>query len=357
MKRLNSRTIAKIDLHAIRHNLSRVRSLCRTSKISAVVKADAYGHGVSHVFETIGDSVDAFAVATLDEAMHLRALGYKGHIWVFSGILLDEEITLFQQQKLTPVIHNERQLQWVQSTASDSPIILKVDSGMGRLGFKTSTVGTIIRSLKPRGSRLMLMGHFSHADQTSSEITGQQLRLFLSIEKSEGCERSIAASGGILSGIGANLSWVRPGLMLYGISPFVQCIGQEHELIPAMTLESSLIAIRNFEKGDSIGYGGEWICPEAMPVGFVGCGYGDGYPRSVAEGTCVELCGKRAPIIGRISMDSMAVDLRRISDAKLNDPVILWGHGLPIEEVARAAQTIPNEIFARLPLRVKRVVC
>ena len=357
MKRIKSRTIAKIDLHAVRHNLSRVRSLCSTSKISAVVKADAYGHGVSHVFETIGDSVDAFAVATLDEALHLRTLGFEGHIWVFSGILLDEEISLFQQNNLTPVIHNERQLQWAQSTATDLPIILKVDVGMGRLGFKASTVDRIIHSLKSRESRLLLMAHFSHADQVSSEITGRQLSSFLSIRESEGCERSIAASGGILSGRGADLSWVRPGLLLYGISPFAQHIGQEYGLKPAMTLESSLIAIRNFEKGDSIGYGGEWVCPDAMPVGFVACGYGDGYPRSVAKGTCVELCGKRAPIIGRISMDSMAVDLRMIREAELNDRVILWGDRLAIEEVARAAQTIPNEIFARLPSRVKRIAC
>jgi alanine racemase len=332
-----------------------VKSLCPGAKISGVVKADGYGHGVGHVLEAVGEMVDGFAVASLGEAIELRKVGFKGEIWVFSGILLDEEVSVFQQQKLTPVVHNANQLRLAQSRGFDLPLILKVDTGMGRLGFKPQTARKIIESLIMNGSLAVVMGHFSHADVRGSEITRQQLNSFLSIEEPEEFERSIAASAGILSGVGTNLSWVRPGLALYGVSPFQDSVGQEHGLIPAMTLQSRLIAVRMFDRGDSLGYGGEWICPETMPVGFVGCGYGDGYPRSISVGTCIVMRGKKVPIIGRISMDSMAVDLRGINDAKLGEPVILWGDGLPIEGIARAANTIPNEILSRLPHRVDRI--
>ena len=355
MRVTDSRTIAKVNLRAIRHNLNRVKSLCQGAKISGVVKADGYGHGVGHVLEAIGDMVTGFAVASLGEAVELRTAGFNGELWVFSGILLDEEVPVFQEQKLTPVVHNRDQLRMVQSGGCELPFILKVDAGMGRLGFKPQAAGKIIEGLGLNRPLMVVMGHFSHADIRGSEITRQQLRSFLSINESRKFERSIAASAGILSGVGTDLSWVRPGLMLYGVSPFPESTGCEHELKPAMTLQSSLIAVRVFEKGDSIGYGGEWLCPETMPIGFVGCGYGDGYPRSISAGTCVAIRGKKAPIIGRISMDSMAIDLRGFKDPELGEFVTLWGDALPLEEIARAANTIPNEILSRLPKRVKRV--
>ncbi len=226
---------------------------------------------------------------------------------------------------------------------------------MGRLGFKQQTAQKIIEDKDLNQSIRVFISHFSNADVKGSETTQEQLRHFQSIKGLEEYERSIAASAAILSSVGSNFSWVRPGLMLYGVSPFIESTGQEHGLIPAMTLWSRLIAVRMFDRGDSIGYGGEWTCPVQMQVGFVGCGYGDGYPRSISEGACVAIRGKKVPIIGRISMDSMAVDLRGINDAKLGEPVTLWGDGLPIEGIARAANTIPNEILSRLPHRVDRV--
>ena len=269
MRISDSRTVAKISLRAIRHNLDRVKSLCPGVKISGVVKADGYGHGVNHVLEAIGDSVAGFSVASLGEAVELRAKGFRGELWVFSGILLDEEVPVFQEQKLTPVVHNRNQLRIIETGGRELSFILKVDAGMGRLGFKPPIAGKIIEALGANKSLAVVMGHFSHADMRGSQITRQQLSYFLSIKELGDFEKSIAASAGILSGVGTHLSWVRPGLMLYGVSPFPESTGLEHELEPAMTLLSRLIAIRVFEKGDSIGYGGEWLCPETMPIGFV----------------------------------------------------------------------------------------
>ena len=355
MSRNNSRTTARISLPAIRHNLDVVRRLCPGAKISGVVKADGYGHGTLHVFKAIGEIVNSFAVATLDEAVSLRRLGFDGKIWVFSGILLDDEVSAFRENRLTPVVHNTHQLKLARSETYDLPIILKIDAGMGRLGFKPDDAEQILLALNSSDSDVMLMGHFSNADVKDSYVTNQELSSFLSVKGGQRCERSIAASAGILSKIGSNLSWVRPGLLLYGVSPFQDCIGQDHGLVPAMTLQSSLIAIRQFKVGDPIGYGGEWICPESMPVGIVGCGYGDGYPRMISRGSCVEVCGEKAPIIGRISMDSMAIDLRGIKKVQLGDSVVMWGQEIPIETVARHASTIPNELLARIPQRVNRI--
>lgn len=350
-------TRATIDLAALRHNLRRVRSYAPHRRVMAIIKADAYGHGAVRVARALADA-DGFGVARLGEAIALREAGVTQPITLLEGYSDSAELPLICDYQLSVVIHHAAQLDILERGALSTPIAvwLKIDSGMHRLGFAPAAAPAAWRRLmesaavaKPIG----LMTHLANADDRADPATQDQLTCFERAVADLGGARTIANSAGIMGWPAAHADWVRPGLMLYGVSPFNGASAAQDGLQPVMTLSTRLIAVNYLQQGDAVGYGGSWVCPQAMPVGVAAIGYGDGYPRHAAPGTPVLVNGRRVPLIGRVSMDMICVDLRSQPHARVGDPVVLWGAGLPVEEVARHATTIPYELLCGVARRVK----
>jgi alanine racemase len=348
-------TRVRIDLSALRHNLQRVREAAPDRHVMAAIKANGYGHGLVRVARALGDS-DGFGVASLDEALILREAGIEAPITLLEGFFHTDEIALIAQHRLDLLLHHPQQIDELENNHFDGTIRvwLKVDTGMHRLGIAPEEVGRQWRRLEshPGLEPLGQMTHLANADEPGAHATDEQLKLFRSTTSDLPGERAIANSAGVLGWPESHADWVRPGIMLYGISPFVSGRAMQHRLKPAMTLSSELIAVNRMKRGDAIGYGGRWVCPEAMPVGVVAVGYGDGYPRHAPNGTPVLVNGQRVPMIGRVSMDMITVDLRQQPDAAIGDPVVLWGEGLPVEEIAEAAGTIAYELLCGVTARV-----
>ena len=356
-------TQATINLKALRHNLGRVKQLAPNSQIIAVIKADGYGHGIVRVAKAL-DEADKFGVASLDEALALRNKSIRKTIVLLEGVFEASEFSKAGLQNVEVVIHHISQLEMLEeyartasNAASRISVWLKVDTGMHRLGFPPDIVQIVWQRLQaiPLVKDVFLMTHLANADDQKDMVTKMQVQLFNHTTQGLQAQKSIANSAGIIGWPDTHADVVRPGIMLYGVTPFNVGTGLDHQLEPVMTLSSELIAV-NFQKKDSpVGYGGEFVCPEDMPVGVVAIGYGDGYPRHAKNGTPVLVNGKRAELIGRVSMDMICVDLRQHPDAKVGDPVELWGDGLPIEEVARSADTIGYELLCHVTQRVKFV--
>lgn len=350
---------ACIDLAALAHNLDRVRRAAPDSRIMAVVKADAYGHGLVDVAHALGEAgADGFGVASVGEARLLREAGLEQPVSLLSGLFSADELESAARYHLRPVIHSDHQVEWLARARLDRPldIWLKVDSGMHRLGFapeRTAEVHARLRACRAV-SAIGFMSHLARADERGAPHTLRQLESFLAATDSLEGERSLANSGGVLGWPDTHLDWVRPGLMLYGITPFVSGSATEHGLCAVMTFETALVAVRRCRRGEAIGYGGTWVCPEDMPVGVAAVGYGDGYPRHAPSGTPVLVNGRCAALVGRVSMDLLCIDLRETPDARPGDPVILWSEGLPVEDIAKRAETIPYQLVCGLSARVAR---
>ena len=347
---------ALIDIPALRHNFQQVRKAAPGRRILAVVKADAYGHGLARVARALDDA-DGFAIARIEEGGALRAIGVTKPVLLLSGVSGDEELALTAKLELDLVVHHESQMANLERASLRKPVgvWLKVDTGMHRLGFALEQVADIWRRLQicpSVAAPIRLMTHLACADERDDASTREQIACFLSLEKAGEAETSLANSAGVLGWPESHGDWVRPGIMLYGISPFVGERGESHGLCPVMTLTSRLIAVNAFRKGDAIGYGGTWTCPEDMPVGVVAVGYGDGYPRHAPAGTPVLVNDARVALVGRVSMDLVTVDLRSQPAARPGDPVVLWGRGLPAEEVAEHLGTIAYELVTRVAPRV-----
>ncbi|MCI0506914.1 MAG: alanine racemase [Gammaproteobacteria bacterium] len=356
-------TQATVNLKALRHNLGRVKQLAPKSKTIAVIKADGYGHGIVRAAKAL-EEADKFGVASLDEALELRSNGIRKPIVLLEGVFEASEFSKAGLQNAEIVIHHISQLEMLEdyartasSAASRMSVWLKIDTGMHRLGFPPDIVPIVWQRLQaiPLVKEMNVMTHLANADDPKDIVTKMQLQLFDKVTRGLQAPRSIANSGGILGWPETHADYVRPGIMLYGVTPFNSGAGLDHDLQPVMTLSSALIAINYQKKNSAIGYGGEWVCPEDMLVGVVAIGYGDGYPRHAKSGTPVLVNGKRARLIGRVSMDMICVDLREQPDAKAGDPVIVWGDGLPVEEVARCADTIGYELLCHVTQRVKFV--
>lgn len=356
-------TRAVINLTALKHNLGVAKQFAPVQKIMAVVKADAYGHGIARVAKALSEELatdDAFAVASIDEGIMLRAVGITHSIVILEGFNSSNDFALLQQHKLTSVVHHISQVILLEinpEAVTNLKVWLKVDTGMHRLGFKPDNVKKMYQRLLNAGldTQIGLMTHFANADDILNNKTSQQLDNFNSLVAGNPAEISLANSAAILSLPAAHGHWVRPGIMLYGVNPFVKTDGDagDYNLLPVMTLSAGLIAINIISKDESIGYGSAWTCPEDMAVGVVSIGYGDGYPRHAASGTPVLVNGERVPLIGRVSMDMLMVDLREQPDAKVGDKVVLWGEGLLVEEIARAAGTIAYELLCGVTKRVQ----
>ena len=349
---------ARIDLKALQHNFQLARRTAPNSRVLAVIKANAYGHGAVRVARAL-QAADAFALASVEEAVQLREAGVSQPLVLLEGVFDSTDLEAVSGHDLQAVVHTAEQVEWLEQARITAPLHLwlKVDTGMHRLGVSLDRADAVRRRLaalvKRSGGSLRLMSHLACADEPQHSANDAQLVAFRSLEAA-GLERSLANSAALLSRPDMHFDWVRPGIMLYGASPFAGLMDASPKLRPVMTLESRLIAVHARSKGDGIGYGQHWICPEAMPVGVAAVGYADGYPRHAPGGTPVLVNGKVVPLIGRVSMDMICVDLRSQPEARAGDPVQLWGDGLPVEAVAARAGTISYELLCNVSQRVPR---
>lgn len=350
-------TYMKIDLAALTANFERVRDLAPNKSIIAMVKANAYGHGVSRIAHALKNA-DAFGVASLEEGLILRDAGIIQPIVLIEGVFHPEEIREAARQRFSLVVHHAPHVEMLEKVKVDLPftVWLKINTGMNRLGIDPDQFQEIYQRLlsipavkKPIG----LMTHFAEADLVDSDETLKQLEIFNRVTANHTGPRSLANSAAIISCKESHGDWVRPGLMLYGGSPFSNQSGLDHGLKPVMTLGSRLIAITNVKKGSRIGYGGTFTAPEDMLIGVVGVGYGDGYPQFAKNGTPILVNGVECELVGRVSMDMLTVDLRKMPSAQIGDPVVLWGEGLPVERVAKSSGTSAYEILTRMTPRPK----
>lgn len=351
---------ATIRQGAWRHNLAAARKWAPGSKVMAVIKANGYGHGALRAAKSLSDA-DAFAVASIDEAQHLRRAGVDKSILVLEGAFTAEEWLVANQQHIDMVIHQSRQLDWLEQASLASPqgVWLKVDTGMHRLGMQPSEVqGAIYRLDKCPSIRkpLVMMSHLASADLVNSSDNSQQLNTFRRVIDGLSVGASMANSAAVIGLPETHFNWVRPGIMLYGISPISGTSGLELGLQPVMTLESEVIALRKIAAGETVGYCSEWRAAKASTIATVAVGYGDGYPRHAPSGTPVWINGSCYPLVGRVSMDMITVDVTAATETvSVGAPVVLWGEELPIETVAEMAGTIGYELVCQVTQRVPMV--
>jgi len=349
--------VANIDLKALQHNLARVRQLAPASHVMSIVKADAYGHSLLTSCLALEES-DAFGLLDLADAISLRNAGFSQPICLLEGFFTADEIPAIASYNLEPVIHSGWQLDILQDIQDEFmlSVWLKVDTGMHRLGFATDE----FRQAQIRLSemkcihKVTVMSHLASADERSRPTTAEQLQQFVKTTEDSGCARSLSNSAAILAHPDCHYEWVRPGIMLYGSSPFSDIPAEELDLSPVMSLQSEIISVKHLQQGDAVGYGGTWLCPEEMRIAVVACGYGDGYPRHAPAGTPVMVAGTLTTLIGRVSMDMVTVDLRGIDDADIGSPVELWGKGVSVDKVAEMSGTIAYELLCGVTARVKR---
>jgi len=357
---------AIIDSQALLNNVAFIKNLAPKSKVLAVLKANAYGHGLERIAKILS-CADAFGVARLDEALALRAAGITEAIVLLEGFFSAADLPTIAEHNLETVLHTKEQLTAIEKADLSQPlkVWLKVDTGMHRLGVEPKDFETYHRALlqcenvkKP----LTLMSHLASADNAYSKETQQQYELFEQLTSHLEEDKSLANSAAIIAWEKCHYQWIRPGLMLYGISPMsslpLAASAEESTLAlkPVMILKASLISIRNLAKGEAVGYGGAWVSEHATVIGVIAIGYGDGYPRHAKNGTPVLLNGRRVPIVGRVSMDMVTVDLGNDSVDKIGDLATLWGDKLSVTEIASCADTIPYELLCNISRRVKITV-
>jgi alanine racemase len=351
--------IASIDLNALKNNYLYAKSLSPPqSNAIAIIKANAYGHGAVRVAQHLEGTADCYGVACSEEAVELRNSGIsKTPILLLEGVFEESELNLVVEHNLWMVVCNSAQLEWVLNCQLSQKynIFVKIDSGMGRLGFLEHESNEVINILEnsPNVDKLTLMTHFSSADNTESSSTNTQIDKFNNIVDSRQNDHSLANSAALMAWNDAHSGYTRPGIMLYGSSPF-PFEDKFTGLVPVMTLESTVISIKKFKAGASIGYGERYICKNDTLIGVVAIGYADGYPRSAKDGTPVFLNGGTARLAGRVSMDMITVDLKGIKDPKIGDRVELFGPNVSIDEVAQYSDTISYEIFSKITSRVYR---
>ncbi|MBV35755.1 MAG: alanine racemase [Rickettsiales bacterium] len=349
-------TKAVIDLDALRHNFKTVQQKASGSRVIAVVKADAYGHGLAQIAKALPDA-EMFAVATPLEAYTLRDAGIEQPILLLEGFFEEKELPKIVENDLHLVVHHSPQIDALKRLKTDKKlnIWLKIDSGMNRLGFKVDELPQIEKDLaevKCINKPVRLMSHFASADDVEDPFTSEQIQTFLESTEHLVVERSMANSAGILEAKSAHFDWVRPGLILYGCSPMIDSIGADYGLKPVMNLESQIMAIKHLKKGESTGYGRHWFAERDTVIALVAIGYGDGYPRNAENGTPVWVNGRTVPLVGRVSMDMLAVELGPEHSEKIGDRVVLWGKELPAEIVAKHAGTIPYTLSCGVTGRV-----
>jgi alanine racemase len=347
---------AVIDLAALRHNLGVARRHAPQSRIFAVLKADAYGHGIERARKAVDDA-DGIAVLDPEVAAALRSTGYAKRIALLEGVFEVADLALAARHEIAIVVHSEEQLQLLDSAPADAPydVLVKINTGLNRLGFPLRAAPAVIERLRSHRAvqKLTLMTHFATADDARG-VDWQQ-SAFERMASVYPYERSAANSAAVLRHPPTHAGWVRPGIMLYGCTPFADTSAQALGLKPAMTLTSELIAVQELAPGDRVGYGSTFEAPRAMRVGVVACGYADGYPRHAPTGTPILVGGQRTATLGRVSMDMLCADLSGVAHARVGTPVTLWGEGLSADEVALAAGTVGYELLCALAPRVHTI--
>ena len=347
---------ATIHPGALRHNLARLREKAAPARVMAVVKADAYGHGLERVARALADA-DAFGVAAIADGLRLRAAGHRQRIVVLSGPDGPADLGEMRRLNLDAVIHHQSQLDWLAADKGDTPIRvwLKVDSGMHRLGFAPARVAEVharLQAMSTVAKPVTLMTHFAASDEFDNADTAHQIEVFDAATADIPGPRSLSNSAAVLGWPAGRGDWVRSGGLLYGLSVVEGKTGADFGFHPVMTLATRLVAVNRIAQGQRVGYGFAWEAPEDMPIGVAAIGYGDGYPRTVDADTPVLVNGKRCPIAGRVSMDLVTIDLRNAPAARVGDPVTLWGADLPVETVAAHAGTISYELTCGMTRRV-----
>ncbi len=345
---------AQIDLAALRHNLAQVRSLCPGSRVMAMVKADAYGHGLLPAAQALA-AADGLAVARLEEALQLRRAGIDQRLLLLGSLLDAGGLELCAAENIDVVVHDEETADLVcRRRGAPLRIWLKLDSGMHRLGLDIAAFRTVDTRLRRAQSvaEVVHMTHFSSADEQASERTALQLDAFRAAHEGSDAAASVANSAALISRPDTRDGWVRPGIMLYGDNPLA--VSHPLPLKPVMTLSAKVLAVRDVAAGAAVGYGAAWIAEQPSRIATLGIGYGDGYPRHAGNGTPVLINGQRAALVGRVSMDSITVDITGLDTVKAGDDAILWGEQLPAAEVARCAGTISYELFTSIGSRVSR---
>jgi alanine racemase len=348
--------VAQINLAALRSNLALARAKAPQTQVFAVVKANAYGHGLERVLPAFEDA-DGLALIELDAAARLRELHYSRRILLLEGFFDERELAEIAARRLAIVVHDPEQVAMLERSALTRPleVFVKVNTGMNRLGIAPAATAQMCERLvnAPSVAAVRLMTHFPRADEEDG--IEEPLAIFDAACRGLRYPRSIANSAGVIryGEVGGDI--IRPGIMLYGASPFPYDTAEMLGLAPAMTLRSQIIGVQDLKPNDSVGYGGTYTATHAHRIGVVACGYADGYPRHAPNGTPVLVCGKMARIAGRVSMDMITVDLSDVPEAVVGSPVVLWGEGLPVDDVAAAASTIGYELLCAVAPRVRCV--
>lgn len=347
-----------IEPSALLHNLLQIRRYAPGKKIIAMVKANAYGCGIRAVVPVLEGQVDGFGVACLEEALAIRAMGSQTQCILFQGVFSSDELFQVAQNQFGCVLHHPHQLEWLINTPLPNPVKIwvKVNTGMHRLGFKINELQDIMNALQSCpwvDKDIGLMTHMACADEAGRVENYQQITAFQNIKVAGFTQRSIANSASIISFPETHADVVRPGIMLYGVSPFTHQLATDLGLIPVMRFMSAISAIHRNPAKAQVGYGGTWKSDKPSIIGIVAAGYGDGYPRHISPNTPVWIKGSEVMIVGRVSMDMMAVDLTNHPDVEIGDPVELWGAHILVENIAKSAGTIGYELLCQISERVR----
>ncbi|MEJ0087676.1 MAG: alanine racemase [Pseudomonadota bacterium] len=353
---------ALIDSAALRHNLGTIRAYAPGAKVMAVVKANAYGHGLVSTALALADA-DCFAVARLEEGIALRSAGVRAPVVLLEGVFSAEQLAEAAHHGFELVVHDPLQIKLLEAHRGLERFIvwIKMDTGMNRLGFRPEAFEpalTRLRALTVPALELRVMTHLARADERDVSMTGEQLATFeRTLEQAEltGKQRlatSIGNSAGTLGWPRAHGDWVRPGLALYGVSPFAGETAEKHGLKPVMTLETTVLTVREVKRGETVGYAGAWRAERDSAIAILAAGYGDGLPRHLNNGTPVLIGAARYPLVGRVSMDMIAVDVTGAGKIAAGNRAVVWGAGLPVEEIAIHADTIPYELLCGVSQRV-----
>lgn len=351
---------AFINTKALKHNIGIIRSITPNCRLWAMVKANGYGHGLLPVAKALMSDADGFGVARLDEALSLRAGGIVKPILLLEGFYSCADLPILVASNLDTAVHSIEQLEALEKTSLERPlnVWLKIDTGMHRLGIRPEFVSNAIARLSacPNVAKpLHFISHFGCADELDNKVTQEQIALFSKLTLKQEGYKSLAASSACLKWPTSHFDVVRPGISLYGVSPMADNIGADFGLQPVMTMTSSLIAVRKAKKGEPVGYGANWSAEQDTNLGVVAIGYGDGYPRMAPNGTPILINGRIVPVVGRVSMDMLSVDLGIDAKDKVGDEVILWGPDLPVETVAQKIGTLGYELVTNITSRVELI--
>jgi len=350
--------IAILSSENLLHNLNQIKAAAPSKPVIAMVKANAFGHGIRSTSLRVEAHVDNLGVASIEEALVLRKIGIKKPITLMEGVFEPDELLIAACQQFHVVFHDMTQLEWLKDLHLPLPLTawIKIDTGMGRLGFSIDDIPhalSILKDSKFVQQPIGLMSHLSCADEPGHPLNTFQLDEFIKLAKSWQGPKSLANSAAIFAIPQSHFDVIRPGVCLYGVSPVKNKKASDFNLKPVMTLQTRLISVRKRETDSFVGYGGTYKCVEPMNIGVIAIGYGDGYLRSLPSHTPVLVNDKKCHLVGRISMDMAAIDLRGCDNAKVGDPVILWGEGLPIEEIIANSPMIANELLTSVQSRVK----